>query len=105
MWSCAFRGFSVLQTTKKAALKCHAPYNVARLCVKSVFFENPAPLSPERKGKNYTAVVRHKDNILCNTVQCAHLRSATLPQAKETTRLSAFLRVGFDLIQSEILLK
>lgn len=64
-------------------------YPAGRLCVKSVFLENPAPLSSSKKC---TAAFWHKDNILCNAVQCAHLRSTTLPQAKETTRFYVFDR-------------
>lgn len=65
-----------------------SPCTAGRLCVKSVFLENPAPLCTEGKN-NYTAVW-HKDDTLCNSVQRAHLRSATLPRAKETTRYCAF---------------
>lgn len=82
--------FADEKVLKQPAVHLHRGQTVCQ----SLFSEKPAPLSNYRRQKNYTAAVSHKDNILCNAVQCAHLRSEASPQAKETHARSVFQSRG-----------
>lgn len=66
------------------------PDTVGRLCV-----ENTAPLGTEER-RTTLLLFDTRTIYYVIAVQCAHLRSATLPQAKETTRFGATERERRD---------
>lgn len=67
------------------------PVTVGRLCVKSVCRKHSSSRA-QKKKRNTLLLFDPRTIYYVIAVECAHLRSATLPQAKETTRFGAIER-------------